>query len=168
MERFTRAIDFINDWAGKIISPLILAMMAVGTYEVAARYFFNSPTSWAWEINDHLLCLFLSMAGGYTLLLSRHVSVDIIYGRLSPRTKAILDLVTWPIFFLVCIVVIWQGSLEAWDSTLKREYIISSFRSPAYPDRWMIPVGTFLLLLQGIARYLRDIMTVVGKGKSVT
>ncbi|MBM3174335.1 MAG: TRAP transporter small permease subunit [Chloroflexi bacterium] len=168
MQRFARAIDTLNEWVGRIVSPIIIAMLLIGTYEVVARYVFHSPTIWAWEINGHLLCLFLSMAGGYALLLGRHVSVDILYSRVSVRTRAIMDLVTWPIFFLVCIIVIWTGTAAAIEATVKQEYVISSLRSPAYPDRWMIPIGTTLLLLQGVVKYLKDIATVAGKRKTAS
>jgi len=168
MQRFSRAIDTLNEWVGRIVSPIIIVMLLIGTYEVVARYVFHSPTIWAWEINEHLLCLFLSMAGGYTLLLGRHVSVDIFYSRLSVRARAIMDLVTWPIFFLVCILVIWEGTAAAMVATAKREYVISSLRSPAYPDRWMIPIGATLLLLQGVVKYLKDIATVTGKRETAS
>lgn len=168
MQRFSRAIDTLNEWVGRIVSPIIIVMLLIGTYEVVARYAFHSPTIWAWEINEHLLCLFLSMAGGYALLLGRHVSVDILYSRVSVRTRAIMDLVTWPIFFLVCIVVIWGGTATAIEATAKQEYVISSLRSPAYPDRWMIPIGAILLLLQGVVKYLKDIATVTGKRETTS
>jgi len=168
MPRFVRLVNTLNEWVGRIFSPVIGIIMVIGVYEVVARYVFNSPTTWAWEINEHLLCLFLSMAGGYTLLRGRHVSVDLLYVRFSARVRAIIDLVTWIFFFLVCIMVIWQGTAEAWEATLKQERVLSSFNSPSYPDRWMIPIGTFLLLLQGIVKYTQSLMTVIHKDKVVT
>lgn len=168
MTRFGRAIDNLNEWTSRIFSPAILVMMAIGTFEVVARYFFNRPTIWAWEVNEHLLILFLSLAGGYTLMLGRHVSVDLLYMRLKPRVRAILDSVTWLFFFLVCVVVIWQGTAEAWESTLKGERALSSFSSPVYPDKWMIPIGGVLLLLQGIVRYARNIMIILKKDMAAT
>lgn len=168
MVRFARLVSSLNEWVGKICSPIIFAIMAIGTFEVVARYVFNSPTTWAWEVNEHLLCLFLSMAAGYTLLLGRHVAVDLLYVRFSVRVRAIVDLVTWLLFFLVCVVVIWEGASEAWESTLKQERVLSSFRSPVYPDRWMIPVGAFLLLLQGVVKYTRDLTTVLYKDRAAT
>ena len=69
-------------------------MMLFGVYEVAARYFFNRPTIWVWELNGLLQCVFVALAGGYTLLVRGHVRVDVVYGHLSMRKKAILDLIT--------------------------------------------------------------------------
>lgn len=167
MARFVRLVDSLNEWVGKICSPIIAAIMVIATFEVVARYVFNHPTSWAWEVNEHLLCLFLSMAAGYTLLLGRHVAVDLLYVRFSVRVRAIVDLVTWLLFFLVCAVVIWEGASEAWESTLNNERALSSFNSPLYLDRWMIPIGAFLLLLQGVVKYTRDIMTALHGDRAV-
>ncbi len=168
MPRWMYFINALSEWVGRIFSPVIGIIMLVGVYEVVARYVFNRPTTWAWEINEHLLCLFLALAGGYTLLRGRHVSVDLLYARFSPRVRAIIDVVSWLFFFLVCIVVIWQGSAEAWEATMKRERVLSSFNSPLYPDRWMIPIGTFLLLLQGIVKYTQSITAVIYKDKAAT
>ncbi|MBA7692065.1 hypothetical protein ES703_100623 [subsurface metagenome] len=142
-------------------------ILVIATFEVVARYVFNHPTSWAWEVNEHLLCVFLSMAAGYTLLLGRHVSVDLLYVRFSVRVRAIIDLVTWLLFFLVCAVVVWEGASEAWESTLKQERVLSSFNSPLYPAKWMIPIGASLLLLQGIVKYTRDLMTALHGDRAV-
>ena len=168
MARFARLIDSLNEWVGRILSPIIVVLMVIATFEVVARYVFNHPTSWAWEVNEHLLVLLLSMAGGYTLLLGRHVSVDLLYVRFSARTRAIIDLAAWLFFFLVCGVVILAGGLEAWESTLKQERVLSSFNSPLYPAKWTIPIGASLLFLQGVVKYTRDLVTVLHKHKAAT
>jgi len=75
------------------------------------RYVFDKPTLFAHETGIYLYAFNGMMAGAWVLLHEEHVKMDALYGRLSPRTKAILDLITAPLFFYFCGLVLWQG----WD-----------------------------------------------------
>jgi len=74
------------------------------------RYFFNRPTIWVWEMNGFLLCVFVALGGGYTLLVRGHVRVDIVYDYLSTRSKAIMDLLTSFFIFLFLGILLWQAT----------------------------------------------------------
>ncbi|MCK4788526.1 MAG: hypothetical protein KAV87_32595, partial [Desulfobacteraceae bacterium] len=55
-------------------------------------------------------------------------------------------------------VMIWYGSKIAYMSTLALEISnTSQWSEPIYPWRWLIPVGFFLLFLQGIAEFIRTV-----------
>jgi len=58
------------------------------------------------------------------------------------------------------------GSL-AWESVARFEHSQSAWNPPLYPVKLMIPSGAFLLLLQGVAKLARDIVTVV-TGETIT
>ena len=54
--------------------------------------------------------------GAYVLKHGGHVNVDILYGRFSPRIRAIIDLFTWLLFFYFCGLLLVKGWEMAWDS----------------------------------------------------
>ena len=83
ISRFLNLQDEISDFIGKAVSWMCLAMMAVLTYEIAARYLFNSPTSWAHETTTMLYGTFCILAGVYTHRHHGHV-----------RSEAVVDLLT--------------------------------------------------------------------------
>ncbi|HEY50024.1 MAG TPA: TRAP transporter small permease subunit [Dehalococcoidia bacterium] len=161
MKRFLAVIDWINDQAGKIVSFLVVFMVGVMVYEVIARYVFDSPTAWAYETVTFLLATYSILGGAYVLRHQGHVNMDILYSRLSLRRRAILDLVTSALFFLLCAVLMWKGIDWAMRSIRLAETTTSTFAAPVYPIKAMIPLGTFLLLIQGLAKFIRDLMTAV-------
>lgn len=161
MNRFLYVIDMISDWSGKIICFLAIPMIGIIVYDAIARYAFNAPTNWAYETVTFLFAGFGILGGAYVLYRRAHVGMDIIYSRLSPRGQAILDLLTSFFFFLFCSILLWKGAEYAWTSLKLRETTTSAFAPPLYVIKMTIPVGAFLITLQGIAKFVRDLRTAI-------
>ncbi|MEW5722620.1 MAG: TRAP transporter small permease subunit, partial [Thermodesulfobacteriota bacterium] len=137
--RFLKAIDSINEWMGKLFSPTLLLIMILAVYEVIRRYVFTNPTTWVWEINSQLLCFMGAMAGGYTMLNNGHVSVDILSSRFPPRVKALVDIITSSLFFILVLALIYYGTKEALRAFQVNQKVISQFASPLWPIKFIIP-----------------------------
>jgi TRAP-type mannitol/chloroaromatic compound transport system permease small subunit len=166
IDGYLRAIDSVNDWVGKLVSYLGLFMMVIVVIEVVSRYFLNSPTIWATEMNEMLLCGYAALAGGYALLHKSHVSVEIIQERLSRKTQAVLNLFTYMIGFVFLGILIWTSwgnAMEAWEYSERSE---SLFAPPLFPVKVTIPIGGVLFFLQLIAWYIREIRVLMGKGET--
>lgn len=155
--RFLRGIDALNVWTGKVLRFLILCIVGVLCYEAILRYAFNAPTIWAHELSLHVFGAYAVLGGGYVLLLNEHVRADVIYARLSPRGKAIFDLLCFPVFLMLLGIILVEGAKMAAHSIAARETTLTFLRSPIYPVKVCIPVAAFLLLLQGLAYYIRSL-----------
>ena len=136
-------------------------VVAIVTFEVIARRLFNSPTIWVHELSQMVFGTYIMLAGGYILLLNRHVSVDVFTSRLSARVSSIVSVSTSFLFFAYCGVILYHGWDIAWPSFLAREYTGSVWAPPKWPLSMMIPTGAFLILLQGTAKLVRDILTII-------
>ena len=157
-------VDGMSEWTGKAASYLVLLLTAAISYEVVARYVFNAPTLWAQEVATYLYGSFFMLGGAYVMRHDGHVRVDIFYSRLSSRGKAIIDLITFPVFFFLFVgVLVWEGSNMAIWSWSIWEHTQSPWSPPIYPLKTVIPVAALLLLLQGIARYVHDILLLIGE-----
>jgi TRAP-type mannitol/chloroaromatic compound transport system permease small subunit len=150
-------IDKINEWCGVSVSYLSLVLILAICYEVTARYVFNAPTIWAQETGSYLFAAIWLFAGGYTLRHDAHVRVDVLYNRLTPRGKAIIDTITSPVFFGMMGVLIWVTAKYAGLSINAGEHSPSLWGPPIYVIKTLIPIGGCLLLLQGIARFIRNL-----------
>ena len=157
IDRLIHVIGQINEWTGRITAYLLFFMALSTTYEVIARYLFNSPTLWSMESNQYVLCLYSALAGGYALLHKAHVSVDIISSRFSEKTRACVDIATSFFFFLFILVLIWKSGVMAWDSLVENEVSPTILEVPLFPVKIFIPIGGFLILLQGVGKLLGDI-----------
>lgn len=156
-----KIIDSISEWAGKCTSFIILPGIAILAWEVISRYGFNHPTMWAHGTSQRLFAAYYILGGAYVLRYGDHVNVDIIYCRLSPRIKAILDCLTSVAFFAFCGVLLWQGLEFALTSLVQLEPDDTPWRAPIYPVKLMIPAGALLILLQGLANFFRNMFTAI-------
>ena len=154
--KFCRIIDAVSEWIGKGISFLVILMVLLLVYEVIMRYAFNSPTVFAHETSLFLYGTTGMLAGAWVLRHDGHVKMDAIYGRLPLRTRAIMDLATAPLFFLLVGVVLWTGWDMAYFSVKVNEHTQTPWGPPYYPLKLAIPLSAFLLLFQGLAKFIRD------------
>ena len=159
MRCLLHVLDNIGDWSGKIISPLLAAVIVILIYEIVMRYVFNTPTNWAHETSQFLFASYALLSGAYTFRHRLHVNMDIIYNRFSPRMKAIVDLLTSFIALCFIISLLWWGGLTAWESVQLRETSTTNWAPPLYPVKLMLPLGAALLLLQWLAKFIRDLIT---------
>jgi len=154
------AIDRLSAWAGKAAAWCIVALTAVVCYDVVARYVFNAPTQWGFDVAYMLYATLFMMAGAYTLSRNGHVRGDVLYRFLAPRTQAALDLGLYLLFFVPGILALaWFGIGFAQESLAMAERSQTSASNiPLYPLKMIIPVAGGLLLLQGLAEILRCVL----------
>ncbi len=164
MKKFLQTVDRISEATGKGVSFLIILLTGVILIEIFARYVFHSPTIWAHEVAQMIYGSYVILLGAYALKKGVHVNVEVLYGKFKPRTRATIDLFTWVLFFLFCGLILIKGAEMAWESFLFQETDSTPFAPPLWPIKITIPVGAFLILLQGVAKFIRDFeMAVKGK-----
>src|SRR4030042_5590575 len=145
---FVKKIDIFSEWCGRIFSWFIVAIILLSVFEVFTRRILGRPTIWTHEILSYLFCASIMLTMAYTLRYKQHVVVDLIYGRLSPKTKAILNAITF-IFFLgfFSAIFLWKGIVFAATSWAMLERTPSAFNFYVFPANTLLPVGVLLPLL---------------------
>jgi TRAP-type mannitol/chloroaromatic compound transport system permease small subunit len=100
------------------------------------------------------------LAGAYTLAKSGHVRGDILYGYLSARTQAAIDLTLYVVFFIPGVVaLVWAGYYFAADSWAIDEHSsVTSEGPPIYPFKTVIPLAGAVILLQGLVEIVRCVI----------
>lgn len=168
MNSFLKGIDNLSEASGKGVSWLILILTFAMGYEVVARYLFNAPTKWAYDISYMLGGTFFFIGVAYTLRVGGHVRIDIFYSRFSPRVQAIIDVIFMLIFFFpLWSMLLYRLIPYVYNSWKIGERTLESFwRPPIYPFKTVVLVGVLLLLLQGLAEFIRKLVVVV-KGNSL-
>lgn len=150
-------IDRINEWCGKALYPLMLAISLIVFAEVIFRYFLNSPLSWSHELSLMIFALCSVLSGGHVEREGGHIRVDILYGLLPPKWKAIMDILTFPFFLIFIGAFFYFACSFAYESLSKLEHTHSVWNPPIYPIKTMMPIGALLVLLQGIVTFMRNI-----------
>ena len=162
--RFTDAIEAVNVKAGEFVAYWAVISVFVYYYEVMARFLFNSPTNWVHESMFLMYGMQYMIAGAYAYREDQHVRVDVVYAKLSPRGKAIADIVSSAFFFVFALTMLWTGGKFAWDAVSVHETSFTEWGIQYWPVKLMIPIGAALIVLQGIAKLAKDIVFVARKG----
>ncbi len=157
VKRSLHIIDGVSKWSGQVIAPLALIYLLILVYEMVARYLFNSPTNWAHETSTFIFGAQFMLGGAYCFWRGSMVNVEILHDRLPIRARAVLDLFLFVIPLVVFGIMIWRGGEFFWDSLKIREHTESLFSPPLYPLRGVIPMAAFLLLIQMVAKFVRDL-----------
>jgi TRAP-type mannitol/chloroaromatic compound transport system permease small subunit len=162
MLKLARAITSLNRWVGGTAAWLVLPMFLMLILDVAMRYFVGRPTVWTSELTQLVFGFYAVIGGGWLLVERAHVNVDIFYGQLSAKRKALVDVATSFLFFLFLGVLLWQGTSLAYDSIIRLETSQSIWNAHVWPVKAAIPLAGLLLLLQGLVRLASDIRVLMG------
>jgi TRAP-type mannitol/chloroaromatic compound transport system permease small subunit len=155
-------IDKINEWAGRLCKWLIIPLTVTVVLEVVMRYVFNRPTIWSFELSTFFGGAFFMLIVGAVTLSKRHVVIDIFSAKMSRKTRAVLDIITYMLLYnLLSGVLFWYGAAYAINSWKQHELSWSVWQPPLYPIKTVIPVAAFLMLIQGIAVVIRRVIFLV-------
>ena len=159
---YIKTANGINQWIGNIFSWVVAILMILTVTEIVMRRFLNAPTVWSFETCTHLYGAHFMIAAGFALLHGSHVAVDIIYGTFSAKKRAIIDIISYIVFFFPFnVVMLAYGIKYARMSWATWETSWSVFAPPIYPLQTVIPVTAGLLLLQGLAIFIQKIYLAV-------
>ncbi len=164
LKTFMRWIDGLNEWIGRGVAWVTLALVLVIFVDVVMRYLFNTSYVFTQELEWHLFGFIFLIGAGYTLLHDGHVRVDIIYQRLGFKGQAWINLMGVIVFLIPgCLMLI----ITSFKFVLTSFLILEGSPDPGgIPLRFIvkgfIPAGFSLLLLQGFSLGAHSLMQILG------
>jgi len=152
-----KTIDKISEMVAKIAMWALCVVTGIVVYEVVTRRVFHSPHVWTYEIITFFYGAHFMLLAAYTLLKRGHVAIDIVYNRLQPKTQAILDIITYLIFFFPFLIILFYvGQSLAVASWTTGEKTLTARLPLVLPAmKTVTPVTAGLLLLQGFSLFYR-------------
>jgi TRAP-type mannitol/chloroaromatic compound transport system permease small subunit len=167
--RIHRAIDGLSLRIGRAASWLTLAMVLLASANTVLRYLGrhagqNLTSNALLEGQWYLFSALFLLAAAPTLQRDAHVRVDVLYGRLSPRAKAAVDLAGGVLFLLpFCAFALWVS----WPTVVSSVQIWEGSPDPGGLPRWpvksLLLVGFGLLGLQGVSQVLKHGLQLAGQ-----
>lgn len=158
-------LDWINRAVGRVTAWFAVAMVLLQFAIVAARHVFAVSDIAASESVLYLHAALFMLGAGYAYLIDAHVRVDIFYSRLTTRAKAVVDVAGTLVFLFPALLLLlwwsWPTVRRSWSIL---EGPISVGGLPAsFLLKSLIPAFCVLLLIQGLARLLRDLTRLSAK-----
>lgn len=152
-----RFIDGVSDQFARISAVLFFVIGLVISFEVVARYVFNSPTSWA-EEGARLLQLWATyLAMGYVLRTDGLIRITVLTEMIGPGGRRMLELLSLVWILVFCGFAFWLGLEVVFESIEKGRATATMNQVPKFWTETAIPAGFLVLMLQVLAQIWRQI-----------
>jgi C4-dicarboxylate transporter DctQ subunit len=145
---FDRLLDFFAILAGIVISFVTISVCA----GILSRYFLNRPISWVVEISEYGLLYMTFLVAAWVLRHERHVSVDLVYNRLSRRNQSVASIFTSAVAGIVFLLVTFYGFKVTKHQFDTKYFTPTILEAPKFAITLIIPVGTSLLFIEMIRK----------------
>ena len=162
MLRYVRFVDSVNHRIGRIVMYGIFVMMAILLWSSISKTFFV-PSLWTLEMAQFAMVAYYMLGGPYSIQMGSNVRMDLLYGEWSDHRKAQVDAMTVLFLIVYLIFLLWGG----WDSLMYSfsyggERSSSVWRPYLWPIKTIMVIGIFLMLLQAISEFFKDILRIRG------
>lgn len=177
IQTYVRYVDAVSRVVGRFAMYMIFAMLGLLLYPpvlkalhfvlellfVPESAFYETvsplfhPPIWSLELAQFSMAAYYLLGGGYSMQLGSHVRMDLVYGRWPARRKGFTDSLTafCLVFYLVLLI---YGGLSSTEYALfYGEKSYSSWAPYMAPIKIIMTFGIFLMLLQAVAMFFRDL-----------
>ncbi|MYZ48210.1 TRAP transporter small permease subunit [Propylenella binzhouense] len=163
IRRYVRCVDAFNRLVGRFAMHLLFVMGAVLLYATASRVIAGAPVNWALEMSQFLLSAYYLLGGAYSMQENAHVRMDLAYGRMTPRARAVTDGITI-LFVILYLVVLFAGGISSTNYALQygqKNY--TAWGPVLWPVKVVMTIGIFLMLLQALSTFFKDVAAARGR-----
>jgi len=153
--RYVRVVETVNYRTGRFAMYLLFVMMAILLWSSVTKV-FRVPAIWTLEMAQFTLVAYYLLGAPYSLQLGSNVRMDLLYARLSARSRA-----RWDVFTVFCLlfylgVMLW-GAVESTVYSFEvGERNPTAWRPYLWPLKLVICLAFVLMILQAVAHLIRD------------
>jgi TRAP-type C4-dicarboxylate transport system permease small subunit len=145
-------------WGLSIVGCLVLLMILIVTIaDVIADKLLGRPFPGATELTMSIMpisvCAFLLSVQ----VKKRHIVIDLLVNRLSPKKRVALQLLTQPCGLFLFGLLTWLTIPMAIHSVRIGEHTGGNVGVPMYPAKVMIPIATGLVAIQILIELVRTL-----------
>lgn len=162
--KLSSLIDRLTELVGRTVIWLVLVVTLIGAGNAVMRYTVDYSSNAFLEIQWYLFSAIFLFCAGYTLKNNEHVRIDLIAGRLSRRGQTWIDIFGLVFFLMPMAVAImymsWPIFVLAFETN---EQSSNAGGLTVWPVRLMVPVGFFLLVVQGVSELIKRIGFLQGR-----
>jgi len=167
LKKFYHYVGLASEWSGRVVMVAVAVLIVTITYDVFMRYVFNDPTRWSYTLSYMLGTAVIALGLPYVYYRNSNVRVDVVYSKLSPVGKLIVDICLTILFFFPLIFMLTKVfGQDAWQAYVTGEIATESVWYPLFwPFKTVVFLGFLLLFLQGITTFMRDVISLSKGGK---
>lgn len=159
---YVRFVEAVNYRLGRFSMYLLFVLMAILMWSSFTNVIRHNAI-WTLEMAQFTMVAYYMLGGPYSLQLDSNVRMDLLYHRWSDRTKAWVD--AFSIFALMFYLgVLLYGAVESTAYSITyTERSPTAWRPYISPIKIVMCIGIFMMLLQAIAFFFRDVARLRGE-----
>lgn len=153
LRKFEQTINRLSGAFGWLAGWLCVAMIGVVFIDVIARYVFASGSIAMQEMEWHLFAAVFLLGAAYTMRENANVRVDIFYGRMGPRKKAVVDILGTLLFVIpMCSLILYSSyDFVAYSYQIQEVSVDPGGLPYRFAFKALLPLGYLLVLVQSLA-----------------
>jgi len=157
--RIVRAIDKFTDTTGTWVAWLNVPLVLAVGYEVVARYAFEAPTTWAFDVTYMLYATIFMLGAAYALHKGAHIRTDFFFEKWSIRTRGVIDSIAYLVFFFPSLAVfLFVSGAEGWYAfEIGETSEQTTWRPILWPFKAVVPLTCLLLMIQGMSETIKSL-----------
>lgn len=160
--KYVHGVDRFNRTVGRFTMYLVFVLMGILLYSALSKGFFL-PSQWTLEMAQFVMAAYYLLGGAYSLQLDSHVRMDLLYGKWSPRTKAVVDVLTIFMLFVYLFFLLYGGVSSTAYALKFGETSYSSWSPYMAPVKIVMVIGIFLTFLQATSILIKDLAIAMGR-----
>ncbi|MGP9819155.1 TRAP transporter small permease subunit [Salinarimonas sp. NSM] len=158
LRAYVAVIDRCNWAIGRVVMFGLFGLMGILLWSSISKTFFV-PSLWTLEMAQFVMVAYFILGGPYAMQMGANVRMDLIYGALSSRRKALMDVLTVGFLIFYLGVLLW-GGIEStiYSFSFGGERSSSAWRPYMWPIKVTICIGVTLMLLQALSELAKDVL----------
>ena len=162
LKAYVRVVDAFNRRIGRIVMYGIFLLMGILLYSSISKTMFL-PSNWTLEMAQFVMAAYFLLGGAYSLQLDSHVRMDLLYSKWSPRTKAVVDVITISMLFVYLFFMLYGGVSSTAYAIKFGETSYSAWSPYMAPIKIIMVIGIFLTFLQATSILIKDVAMAIGR-----
>jgi TRAP-type mannitol/chloroaromatic compound transport system permease small subunit len=160
---YIRYVDAMNRLVGLFAMHLLFVLAAILLTSTLSRLIFGAPFNWALEMSQFLLSAYYLLGGPYAWQQGAHVRMDLLYQNFPVRRRVTTDAIT-VLFVIFYLAVVFAGGVSSTNyAIVYKQQNYSAWAPLLWPVKLVMTAAVFLLLLQAISSFFKDIAELRGK-----
>jgi TRAP-type mannitol/chloroaromatic compound transport system permease small subunit len=147
LKHANQTLETLAEWFALAGGFVIVLLMIMVSLDALGRKTFGALPG-ALEFSEAMMVPAVFLPLMFVQMKREHVFVGVVTAGIPIRAQALLDGIAAVVGVLIFSLLTWLAVRKALDAFAVREYRVAIISVPIWPFRWMIPLGTSLMIFQ--------------------
>ena len=147
-------------------ASIVVILMALVVADIIGRKVLNKPVPMSYEVAAFMLVFIVFMGLAYSQRQRAHIRVEILTLRMSPRGRAIMDLLAYTLGIAIYGAIFYQTFKWSYHSFEIGEYVAGLINIPKWPSQFAVAFGALLIALQFLSDWVTRLSEVLALSRT--